>query len=494
MQYSAQPSGVKSPQSRNHMIALAITALLAACGGGSGADTPEKSTAQIAPSSGAAASNSKANSVAEASSAASASVSEASASGTSDANGNATSSILAARTESSVTSAAAQPSISSSSASAAKTEQKTSSATNPNLAAAIKPSTPDNSANKPSNTALSPVAPPSSFALPNPAINDGQNSANSASTKPESTNAADVANLVANPAPAITGQRSTPSAKPVNNSDIFAQIDTRNTFKSYGWLWSVECAGVAKGAIDVPESGIQGSDLGAGLGTMRFGKVPDPDAPQRKVLQFRANKDDGLQAGAPRCELSFSATQPGRLEIGREFWFAFGIRLDKWINTPEEQIVAQIHQSDGSIPLNPIFALSVLGDKFSLYYRNNANSVVTKASTTSIDGWSSKGLPTKEWTYFVVKATVSTNPKDSPHLFVWKDGQQIVNYVGAFGYNTPSVTPFAKFGHYQWGGPGNAWSASAPTKTVLIRNPTFVRASSTANYQESDIRVHVMNN
>lgn len=298
------------------------------------------------------------------------------------------------------------------------------------------------------------------------------------------------------PAPAASAPSSAVQAVPakaLDMADIFAQIDPANTFASGKWLWSAECSGQAKGAISIPETGIHGPNLGGSLGTLRFGKVADPDAPTRKVLMFRANKNDPQLSGSPRCELGVSATQPGRLQIGKDFWFAFGVRLDKWVISPEEQILAQIHQADGSVALNPILALSVMGDKFNISLRQNTNSIIAKSSTTTVNAWSKSGLPTAGWTYFVIKAKISSDTNVKPYVQIWKDGIQIVDYKGPFGYNTPTIPPFAKIGHYQWGGSSNPWSATALTKTVLFRTPTFVNDKTGAVYSEPDVRAHVMN-
>jgi hypothetical protein len=153
-----------------------------------------------------------------------------------------------------------------------------------------------------------------------------------------------------------------PVAKPILASDIKMRVSAYDTFASNKWNWSAECNGQAMGAFNIPETGIHGFELGSGYGTRRFGKVMDPADSTRKVLMFRADVDDNYSSGAPRCELTFSPSFSGKIPVGEDFWFAFGMRLQDWnINTTDEQIVMQWHWSNGSIPLGPFFTFLIKG-------------------------------------------------------------------------------------------------------------------------------------
>jgi hypothetical protein len=141
------------------------------------------------------------------------------------------------------------------------------------------------------------------------------------------------------------------AARAINSTDIRLQVEADRLFSSYKWAWGMECAGQKAGAVNIPEYGLLGFDLGGGLGSTRFGKVSDPENSARKVLMFRPNSGDPLLSGAPRCEMIFSPSFGGKLPVNQDVWFAFGIRLKDWVNTTDEQILMQWHWSNGSIPL-----------------------------------------------------------------------------------------------------------------------------------------------
>ena len=280
------------------------------------------------------------------------------------------------------------------------------------------------------------------------------------------------------------------AARPINSTDIRLQVEADRLFSSYKWAWGMECAGQKVGAINVPEYGLLGFDLGGGLGSTRFGKVADPDNSARKVLMFRPNSGDPLVSGAPRCEMIFSPSFGGKLPVNQDVWFAFGIRLQNWVNTTDEQILMQWHWSNGSIPLGPFLALSLKGGKLQIDSKANAAYPPSAASTTSRVHWTNGTVTSNAWTYFVVKARISPHTGHNPYLKVWRDGVQVVNYAGPLGYNYPQVTPYVKIGHYQWVAAYNNWISAAATKTILVRTPALIN-DTTGLYTEFDVRSHV---
>jgi hypothetical protein len=285
-------------------------------------------------------------------------------------------------------------------------------------------------------------------------------------------------------------QEATTAPRPINATDIRLQVEADHLFSSYKWAWGVECSGQKVGAINIPEYGILGFDLGDGLGRTRFGKVPDPDNSARKVLMFRPNSGDALVAGAPRCEMTFSPSFGGKLPVNQDIWFAFGIRLKDWVPTTDEQILMQWHWSNGTIPLGPFLTLALKGGKLQIDSKANAAYPPTVASTTTRVHWTNGAVPSNVWSYFVVKARISPHAVHNPYLKVWRDGTQIVNYSGPFGYNYPEVTPYAKIGHYQWVAAYNTWISAASTKTILVRTPALIN-DTTGLYTEYDVRSHV---
>jgi hypothetical protein len=282
------------------------------------------------------------------------------------------------------------------------------------------------------------------------------------------------------------------AARAINSTDIRLQVEADRLFSSYKWAWGMECAGQKAGAVNIPEYGLLGFDLGGGLGSTRFGKVSDPENSARKVLMFRPNSGDPLLSGAPRCEMIFSPSFGGKLPVNQDVWFAFGIRLKDWVNTTDEQILMQWHWSNGSIPLGPFLALSLKGGKLHIDSKANAAYPPKASSTTSRVHWTNGTVTSNTWTYFVVKARISPHTGHNPYLKVWRDGVQVVNYAGPLGYNYPEVTPYVKIGHYQWVAAYNNWISAAATKTILVRTPALI-SDPTGLYTELDVRTHVKN-
>jgi len=276
-------------------------------------------------------------------------------------------------------------------------------------------------------------------------------------------------------------------ATEVQGSDVRLQVDANVALSTYRWTWSVECAGQKQGAANISESGIPGSPL-PDLGSMRFGSVADPENPARRVLMFRANKDDGRVAGAPRCELTFSPSFGGKLPVAEDFWFAVGLRLVDWVSGPDEQILMQWHWADGSIPLMPFLALVLKGDSLRFESRTSRMSPPSIQSTKTTVLWQNDGIPRNAWAYLVLQARISDDPAKSPYVRAWINGIKIVNYVGPVGYNYPSVQPYVKVGHYQWDAAYNPWST--PTKTVFIRAPTLIM-DPLKRYREADVRTFI---
>ena len=281
------------------------------------------------------------------------------------------------------------------------------------------------------------------------------------------------------------------AAKSLSVSDIIAELNPANTFGSLGWKWSIECGGQFLGVLSVPEAGITLNNLDDEYAALRFGKVPDPAAATRKVIFFRASRTDPLLYSAPRCEAGSSPTAGGAIPVLTPVWFAFGLRLHKWTDTADEQIVMQWHQGGDSIALNPFIAMSVMGSSVRVMARYNGNVVLSKATTTAME-LSNKGpLPVDRWSYFVVEALISPDGWPGSYLKVWRDGVMTVNYSGPLGYRNLLSQPFVKVGHYHWIDRTNPWPDTTPTRTVLMRTPVLVRDAAD-RYAENDLRTHVM--
>jgi hypothetical protein len=275
---------------------------------------------------------------------------------------------------------------------------------------------------------------------------------------------------------------------------LLAGVSMAKSLASYNWLWSLECAGKVMGANAVPESGVFGTvSRRHGAQELRFGKVADPFDPKRKVLMFKASRSDPYIAGAPRCEMGFSPTQAGKLPLGQEVWFAFGLHLPAWTPSSDAQLVAQWHVTNSGSALNPLLAFIVKGSDLYVEARHNASTAPTIATTATPVTAKSAGLPSGKWTYIVVQAKLSTDPAKSPFLRVWRDGRVVVNYSGPLGYNIPNHVPYLKVGHYHWMSDSNPWPAGVPSRTVMIRAPSLV-TDSARQFTANDLLGFVMVN
>lgn len=288
------------------------------------------------------------------------------------------------------------------------------------------------------------------------------------------------------PAPAPAPSTSTTTVAP---GDVFAELNANNAFASDSDGAGVECDGRNASVRSLSEAGFSGSYLSDVLGSTRFGKATDPENAGRKTLMVRPNVNDGLTAGAPRCEISWWTTQPGALKTKTDIWYAFGLYLPNWETTPEEGIISQWHQAGNTV--NPFMAIAITGDRIKFHTGWNSNTNPTQ-SGNSTRSYYSNGLPINKWTYFVIKAKISPFTSDAPYFKVWRDGTQIIDYSGPLSYNSPTNPPWAKFGLYPWGynTSSNRWSPEVPTKTLLFRTPTFVHDPN-GKYKEADIRAYV---
>lgn len=223
---------------------------------------------------------------------------------------------------------------------------------------------------------------------------------------------------------------------------------------------------------------------------MRFGKAADPADPSKKVLLFAPNKFDGLVSGAPRCEVSWWHSQPGKLKTGTDIWYAFGLYLPNWTVVPREIVISQWHQE---CCVNPWAVVILQDEKFKLQLRWNSSSNPTQAGNSARE-WQSPGIPTSKWTVFVVKAKITPKVGEGGYYKVWRDGVQVADYSGPISYNTGDArVPWAKFGAYPWGydrTDSQGWK-TPETTTLLFKNPVFVHDPA-GKYTEADLRAHVL--
>lgn len=208
-------------------------------------------------------------------------------------------------------------------------------------------------------------------------------------------------------------------------------------------------------------------DTDNGATRQRFGQARSAAA---QAFRFTVNNHDVLtENNPPRCEMLAYPTAATSLPIGVPFWFAISIWVDDWSGTQDEQIIAQWHQNDPRLTLNPFLALIVKGNTVRVELRHSDIDPATKASTTLLTP-GSLVLKPRRWTQFVTRAKISQDADDKPFFQLWQDGVQIVDYSGRLGYKlSKGYFAYAKTGIYKWLN-GNPWDASIPTREVMVKS------------------------
>lgn len=267
-----------------------------------------------------------------------------------------------------------------------------------------------------------------------------------------------------------TALGSAPAALALDAADVAVEARPSKAFADQRW-GNVQCVGQIRASQDVPEAGIAGTALPGG--TLRFGRVADPDGGAVPAYQFTLDADDPTTASSHRCELALTGGR-GMLPRDQVFWHAFAVRLSDQAGTTDEQALAQWHAGDTSGGMLPIYTLLQRGNQLRLVLRYDSSATPARASTTTLTVWRSLGSQAGRWLSFVTQAQLS--PRDGSGGFVrtWLDGQRIVDYSGPVGYDQPAASPYVKHGIYHWVDASNPWDLRLPTRSVLQRRPLVV--------------------
>ena len=230
-------------------------------------------------------------------------------------------------------------------------------------------------------------------------------------------------------------------------------------------------------AAQIPESGIHGAPLANG-DTLRFGKVPDPDDPERQVLAFQLSPDDPTTAGSKRSEIAFASN----IEEGKVYWVAFSVYVYDWGDLPRTDnslFGTQIHSGDNSRGLSPSFTIgSIRARTFVISVQYSTDRDPTQHTTISRK-LAETPIAFGRWMDFVFKFRHSQS-RDG-FLTAWLDGKEILDYRGPLGYHTPGFKDYAKFGYYNW-------SRFDTPRKVLLRRPVLVLDPTGRRYREADLR------
>ena len=215
-----------------------------------------------------------------------------------------------------------------------------------------------------------------------------------------------------------------------------------------------------------------------GKTSQRFGPTTSPTGKPGgaiNALRFALDSDDVLPADVPpRCEMLAYPTAATGLPYGVPFWFALSIWVDDWAGTDDEQIIAQWHQNDPRLSLNPFLAFVVKGNSLRVELRHDASELATKASTTTVMAATLTVTP-RQWMRFVVRARIAQDDIDHPFLQLWLDDGLVADYTGPLGYKLQAgYFSYPKTGIYKWLN-GNPWQQAVPRRQVLVEAMLVVK-------------------
>lgn len=242
--------------------------------------------------------------------------------------------------------------------------------------------------------------------------------------------------------------------------------------------YAAQMLGTYVQAGSIPEAGIHGGTLSNGE-TQRMGKETDPLNPARKALSFQLSYSDPNTSGSKRSEISFAPN----VEMNKVYWVAFRAYVRDWGNEASDGLFGtQLHSGDNSRGLSPSFGIYMSGARnFRVETRYSTARVASKSTSYTVRH-GDQPIKFGQWVDFVIK--FKHNTSGAGFLQAWVDGQQIVDYKGHLGFNTPGYKDYFKFGLYNWG------RFSTPRK-VMLHAPTMVLDPTGSKYDADSLRAYV---
>lgn len=264
-----------------------------------------------------------------------------------------------------------------------------------------------------------------------------------------------------------------PERQPIAIRETDLQYHVDGTGSGFADTWgSVQCNGRQISARDA---------LGA-FGNSANGqqRVGIEQVGGSRAIALRTSASDDRYAGGLRCEFFFGQRRVPRTQ---NVWQSFSIRTNDLEPTSDKQIVAQWHDSQHSPSKTPFLAWYVSGDQLEIVLRSNANSGPTNATSATQTVYSGPWNG-NSWDDWIVQANISPDGSPSGFVNIWRDGELVVQYEGAFGYNVAELD-HVKLGFYHWQG-GNEWDPAVGVRTVWVRHSALV-LDPTERYQSEDI-------
>jgi len=234
---------------------------------------------------------------------------------------------------------------------------------------------------------------------------------------------------------------------------------------------------------EIPETGVTGPTLPNGE-RVRLGKMVDPLDASRKALMFQLGPNDPVTSGSHRSEIEF----PAVVELNKTYWIAMSLYVFDWgtLSSGDEALFgAQVHSGNSNLGLSPSFSMVSYGSKGGRtlqIFRTYANGSNPSSSNEVMYRYPEIPIRFGRWMDFVFKFRHATD--SSGLLQVWMDGEQIVDYRGPLGFNTPGYRDYAKFGYYNWGNYDSS-------RKVLVRSPIMLKDPTGSKYGADTLRAAV---
>jgi len=292
-----------------------------------------------------------------------------------------------------------------------------------------------------------------------------------------------------------------PAFVPVQASDVVYNLSASNlethkypTLQCQGTNWYFWEWGGSSGYYKSPQPNpLYGTDP-SGQQFAAFSTVPSPDEPGKSAFKWEllATDPDTAGTGAKRCEFSLGWKEysyPGKvlarragLPPNKDNWWGVAVRTEDWSSTAvsnDWQTLWQWHDAYGG-GLPPFLTLLARGNTWTVQMAYDLSTTPTNSTLKKINLWSSP-MPADTWARFVVKARKDLVMPTDSYVQVWLNGQQIVDYLGPFGYNVPQID-YAKVGVYHWLSTANTWNPSVLVRRMWSKGPVFVNDNDGMGY------------
>jgi hypothetical protein len=143
-----------------------------------------------------------------------------------------------------------------------------------------------------------------------------------------------------------------------------------------------------------------------------------------------------------------------KLAFGQTYTISYKFMVEPGqTNSADWLLIGQVHQTEdpGEPGLSPPLAIEMAGERLRIVARSSAEAISSSATTSTKTLWSdSAALERGRW--YDMTLEMRFDPFGGGLLNVWRDGQKIVSYAGAIGYND-QVGGYWKQGVYREASP-----------------------------------------